>query len=66
MMLNIGEKSTKVLRQVVLIKVCLTKSFSELEQAITLFRDWIFSIQDLKFGNNLKNIKFHFCSKEAL
>lgn len=65
--LNIGEKSTKVWRQVVFNKsLSDIKSFSELEQAIMLFRDWIFSVEDLKFGNNLKKIKFHFCSKEAL
>lgn len=56
--LNIGEKSTKVLRQVVFIKsLAGIKSFSELEHAIILFRDRIFNIEGLKFRNNLKKKK---------
>lgn len=56
--LNIGEKSAKVLRQVVFNKsLAGIKSFSELEHAVMLFRDQIINIEDLKFGNNLKKKK---------
>lgn len=56
--LNIGEKSTnnKSLSDI--------KYFSELEQGVMLFRDWILNVEDLKFGNNLKPKKFTFALKK--
>lgn len=56
--LNIGEKSTNNK------SVSVIKYFSELEQAIMLFRDWIFNVEELKFGNNLKPKEFTFALRK--